>query len=57
MKEELVLSKQGMQNKEQTAKQIAKQQGENEVELGSDFQIGNSQHQSQKKSGKQANKK
>ncbi|MBM7604985.1 hypothetical protein JOC75_002989 [Metabacillus crassostreae] len=51
------MSKQGMQNKEQTAKQIAKQQGENEVELGSDFQIGNSQHQSQKKSGKQANKK
>jgi hypothetical protein len=36
---------------------IEKQDQKNDVELGSDFQIGNSQSQSQKKSGRQANKK
>ncbi|MGN7938576.1 hypothetical protein [Virgibacillus sp. 6R] len=51
------MSNQGMQNKEQTYKEIEKQQGKNDIELGNDFQIGNSEHQSQKKSGKQANKK
>jgi hypothetical protein len=51
------MSKQGRQNKNQTAKQLAKQQGRNDIELGSDFQIGNSASQSQKKSGKQVNKK
>jgi hypothetical protein len=51
------MSKQGKQNKQQSGQQIAKQQGENDIEFGSEFQIGNSKHQSQKKSGKQANKK
>jgi hypothetical protein len=51
------MSKQGKQNKEQSLQQLAKQQGENEVEFGNDYQVGNSSHQSQKKSGKQANKK
>jgi hypothetical protein len=51
------MSKQGRINKDQTAQQLAKQQGRNDIELGADFQIGNSQSQSQKKSGKQVNKK
>jgi hypothetical protein len=51
------MSKQGRQNKDQTRKQIEKQDHKNEVELGSDFQIGNTKSQSQKKSGRQVNKK
>lgn len=51
------MSKQGRQDKNQTAQQLAKQQGRNDIELGTDFQIGNSKGQSQKKSGKQVNKK
>jgi hypothetical protein len=51
------MSKQGMQNKNQTRSQIEKQDNKNDVELGSDFQIGNSGSQSQKKSGRQANQK
>lgn len=51
------MSKQGRQNKDQTSQQLAKQQGRNDIELGSDFQIGNDKSQSQKKSGKQVNKK
>ncbi|MGM7724049.1 hypothetical protein [uncultured Metabacillus sp.] len=51
------MSKQGKQNENQTSQQLAKQSGRNDIELGSDMQIGNSSHQSQKKSGKQVNKK
>ena len=56
-KEECAMSKQGMQNKDQSGKQIAKQQGKNDIEFGSEYQVGNNQHQSQKKSGRQVNKK
>ncbi|MGG7621688.1 hypothetical protein ACVBAX_18815 [Robertmurraya sp. GLU-23] len=51
------MSHQGMQNKDQTREQIEKQDKRNDVELGDDFQIGNSKSQSQKKSGRQANRK
>lgn len=50
------LSHQGMQNKDQTREQIEKHDKHN-VEFGEDFQIGNSKSQSQKKSGRQANRK
>ena len=53
----VILSNQGQQNKDQTRAQIEKQDKKNEVELGSEFQIGNLGSQSQKKSGRQANKK
>lgn len=48
---------QGMQNKDQTRAQIEKQDKKNDIELGSEYQIGNSSSQSQKKSGRQMNKK
>ncbi|MGG1674718.1 hypothetical protein ACIFOT_03095 [Neobacillus sp. NRS-1170] len=51
------MSKQGRQNANQTRAQIEKQDNRNDIELGSDFQIGNTSSQSQKKSGRQANKK
>ncbi len=51
------MSKQGMQNKDQTREQIEKQDKRNDIELGNEFQIGNTSSQSQKKSGRQANKK
>ncbi len=51
------MSNQGKQNKDQTREQIEKHDKKNDVELGNDFQIGNSRSQSQKKSGRQANKK
>jgi hypothetical protein len=51
------MSKQGRQNKNQTREQHERQDNRNDIELGSDFQIGNSKSQSQKKSGRQANKK
>ncbi|WP_168413050.1 hypothetical protein [Bacillus salacetis] len=52
------MSKPGRQNLEQTSEQLAKQKGKNDVEFSADeFQVGNSQSQSQKKSGKQKNKK
>jgi hypothetical protein len=51
------MSKQGRQNANQTREQIEKQDKRNDIELGSEFQIGNSKSQSQKKSGRQANKK
>lgn len=51
------MSHQGMQNKDQTREQIEKQDKRNDVELGDDFQIGNTKSQSQKKSGRQANRK
>jgi hypothetical protein len=51
------MSKQGRQNKNQTRERIEKQDKRNDIELGSEYQVGNSQSQSQKKSGKQVNKK
>ncbi|WP_198949147.1 hypothetical protein [Lottiidibacillus patelloidae] len=51
------MSKQGMSNKNQTREQIEKQDKRNDVELGSEYQVGNSGSQSQKKSGRQVNKK
>ena len=51
------MSHQGAQNKDQTRAQIEKQDHKNDIELGSEFQIGNSKSQSQKKSGQQVNKK
>lgn len=54
---ECVMSKQGRHNADQTRAQIEKQDIRNDVELGNEFQIGNSRSQSQKKSGRQVNKK
>ena len=51
------MSKQGKQNSNQIRKQIERQDNRNDVELANDFQIGNSSSQSQKKSGRQKNKK
>lgn len=51
------MSKQGVQNKDQIRKQLERQDNRNDIELGTDFQIGNSKSQSQKKSGRQINKK
>ncbi|MDV2682834.1 hypothetical protein RYX56_00455 [Alkalihalophilus lindianensis] len=51
------MSKQGVQKKDQTREQIEKQDKRNDIELGDEFQVGNSASQSQKKSGRQANKK
>jgi len=50
------MSKEGRQNPNQTRKQIENQDVKNQVEFGNEFQVGNSQHQSQKKSGRQVNK-
>jgi len=51
------MSKQGRQNNNQTRERIEKQDKRNDIELGAEFEAGNSQSQSQKKSGKQVNKK
>jgi hypothetical protein len=51
------VSKQGASNRDQTRAQIEKQDLKNDIELGQDFQIGNKGSQSQKKSGRQVNKK
>ncbi|WP_173719830.1 hypothetical protein [Bacillus massilinigeriensis] len=51
------MSKQGIQNNNQTREQIEKHDKRNDVELGTDYQMGNSKSQSQKKSGRQINKK
>ncbi|WP_175986713.1 hypothetical protein [Bacillus sp. Marseille-Q1617] len=51
------MSKEGKQSKDQTSEQLAKQQAKNDVEFGADTQLGNSRNQSQKKSGRQINKK
>jgi hypothetical protein len=51
------MSKQGKQNKDQSRAQIEKQDKRNDVEFGNEFQVGNSGSQSQKKSGRQENKK
>lgn len=53
----MIMSKQGKQDKNQSSQELARQAGRNDIELGSDFQVGNSKSQSQKKSGKQVNKK
>lgn len=50
------MTHQGMQNKDQTRAQIEKQDKKNDVELGGEFQIGNSGPKSQKKSGRQMKK-
>ncbi|WP_078410413.1 hypothetical protein [Priestia abyssalis] len=50
------MSKQGKMNKQQSNQQIAKQASDFDAELASEFQ-GNTKSQSQKKSGKQMNKK
>jgi hypothetical protein len=57
MRGRCAISKQGRQNSNQTREQIEKQDKRNDIELGTEFQIGNSKSQSQKKSGRQANKK
>ncbi|WP_170169036.1 hypothetical protein [Mesobacillus subterraneus] len=46
-----------MSNKDQTREQIEKHDKHNDIELGSEFQVGNTKSQSQKKSGRQVNKK
>jgi len=51
------MSKQGIQNNNQTRERIEKQDKRNDIELGAEFEVGNSKSQSQKKSGKQVNKK
>ncbi|WP_423410590.1 hypothetical protein AABM38_11955 [Heyndrickxia sp. MSNUG] len=51
------MSKQGRQNNNQTRERIEKQDKRNDIELGTEFEVGNSKSQSQKKSGKQVNKK
>lgn len=51
------ISKQGRSNPNMTRAQIEKQDQKNDVELGSEYTIGNTKSQSQKKSGRQANKK
>ncbi|MFA1510685.1 hypothetical protein AB0764_16345 [Priestia megaterium] len=51
------MSKQGIQKKNQTREQVEKQDKRNDVELGNEFQTGNTSSQSQKKSGCQVNKK
>ena len=51
------MSRQGMHNRDQTREQTEKHDKRNDIEMGAEFQIGNSNSQSQKKSGKQVNKK
>ncbi|MDQ0976252.1 hypothetical protein F4694_001455 [Bacillus niacini] len=46
-----------MKNKNLTREEIEKQDQKNDVELGGEYTIGNTKSQSQKKSGRQANKK
>ncbi|PFG03787.1 hypothetical protein [Bacillus sp. es.034] len=51
------MSKQGRKSMDQTSQQLAKQKAKNDVEFASDTQMGNTEGQSQKKSGRQVNKK
>lgn len=51
------MTQKGPKRRDQNAQEIAKHDLKNDIELGSEFQIGNSKNQSQKKSGRQANKK
>lgn len=44
-------------NKNLTREKIEKQDKRNDIELGNEFQVGNTSSQSQKKSGRQVNKK
>ncbi|WP_195891962.1 hypothetical protein [Neobacillus dielmonensis] len=43
--------------RDQTREQIEKHDKRNDIELGNEYQIGNTGSQSQKKSGRQVNKK
>ncbi|MFS0890378.1 hypothetical protein [Peribacillus frigoritolerans] len=43
------MSKQGIQNKDQTRKQIEKQDKRNDIELGNEFQIDKQVHRAPKK--------
>jgi hypothetical protein len=51
------MARNGMSNRDQTREQIEKHDKRNDIELGAEFQVGNSKSQSQKKSGRQVNKK
>lgn len=51
------MAKQGMEKNNQMSSQIEKQDNLMDVEFGEEFQIGNTETQSQKKSGRQINKK
>ncbi|MDZ5473764.1 hypothetical protein SM124_18765 [Bacillus sp. 31A1R] len=51
------MSKQGRKNNNQNEQQYGKQRGKSDVEFGNEFQVGNDSSQSQKKSGRQINKK
>ena len=53
----MIMSKQGRMNNNQNNQQIAKQAGDFDAELATDFVEGNTKSQSQKKSGRQMNKK
>lgn len=55
--EECSMTNQGRQNTKQTREQTEKHDQKNDIELGSEFQVGNTKSQSQKKSGRQINKK
>jgi hypothetical protein len=46
-----------MKNKNLTREEIEKQDQKNDVEFGGEYTVGNTKSQSQKKSGRQANKK
>jgi hypothetical protein len=46
-----------VKNKNLTREEIEKQDQKNDVETGGEYTIGNTKSQSQKKSGRQANKK
>lgn len=49
-------SRQGKMNKDQNSQQYGNQGAHNDVEFSSEYAVGNTQSQSQKKSGKQVNK-
>ncbi|MCD5323397.1 MULTISPECIES: hypothetical protein [Pontibacillus] len=51
------MSQKGPSKHNQKSAEIAKKNKQFEAELAEDVQIGNAKHQSQKKSGRQANKK
>jgi hypothetical protein len=46
-----------VKNKNLTREELEKQDQKNDVEFGGEYTIGNTKSQSQKKSGRQANKK
>ncbi|QHE53483.1 hypothetical protein [Pontibacillus sp. HMF3514] len=51
------MSQKGPVKRNQTSEEISRKNKKYEAELADDMQVGNSEHQSQKKSGNQANKK